>query len=326
MIRTFDNITHTSYITFRKYRVAYLPIIALFSCICEADMRPLNTVIVESACTIANEIHARALFVYADAIKSYPIPSGMLEHTDVILVTHQGSATEPSAEIKTILRLPPIPFTRMAQIKLAVVMGLSEGYVTAGDKIVCLTGIPEFGTLDCIVVLDIGKEHELLTSTNVTHIAQHIPSEVFEAVLNLAVELADQGREGKSVGTAFVVGDYEKVMQFSRQTIFNPFHGYPEDERNILNQQLRETLKEFSVLDGAFVIREDGVVMSAGRHLSAALDSTVDLPRGLGSRHVAAAGITSVTEAVAIVISESTGDVRIFKDGTIFMEIEKPTR
>jgi diadenylate cyclase len=287
-------------------------------------MRPLNTVIVESACTIANEIQARALFVYADVIKDYPIPSGMLENTDVILVTHQGSGIEPSAEIKTILQLPPIPLTRMAQIKLAVVIGLSEGYVTAGDKIVCLTGIPAFGSLDCIVVLDIGREHELLTSANVTQIAQHIPSEVFEAILNLAVELASQGREGKPVGATFVIGDYEKVMQFSRQTIFNPFHGYPEDERNILNPQLRETLKEFSVLDGAFVISDDGVVMCAGRHLSAALDSTVDLPRGLGSRHVAAAGITSVTEAVAIVISESTGDVRIFKDGAIFMEIEKP--
>ena len=286
-------------------------------------MRPLNTVIVESACTIANEIHARALFIYADVIKDYPIPSGMLEYTDVILVTHQGSTVEPSAEVKTILRLPPIPLTRMAQIKFAVIVGLSEGYVTAGDKIVCLTGIPAFGTLDCIVVLDIGKEHELLTSAHVTEIAQHIPSEVFEATLNLAVELASQGREGKPVGTTFVIGDHEKVMQFSRQTIFNPFRGYPEEERNILNAHLRETLKEFSVLDGAFIIRADGVVMCAGRHLSDALDSSVDLPRGLGSRHVAAAGITSVTEAVAIVISESTGDVRIFKDGMIFMEIEK---
>ncbi len=68
------------------------------------------------------------------------------------------------------------------------------------------------------------------------------------------------------------------------------------------------------------------MVLAAGRHLSAALDSTVDLPQGLGSRHVAAAGITSVTKAIAIAISESTGDVRIFKDGAIFMEIEKPQR
>ena len=287
-------------------------------------MLRLNKVIVESACTIANEINARALFVYADALKDYPIPSGSLRHTDVILVTHQDRGTEPSAEIKTIIRLPPIPLTRMAQIKLAVVIGLSEGYVTSGDKIVCLTGVPSMETLDCIVVLDIGKEHELLTSTHVTDIAQNIPSEVFEAMLNLALELANQGREGKPVGATFVIGDHEKVMQFSRQTIFNPFHGYPEDERNLLSPQLRETLKEFSVLDGAFVIRQDGVVMCAGRHLSAALDSTVDLPRGLGSRHVAAAGITSATEAVAIVISESTGDVRIFKDGAILTEIEKP--
>lgn len=289
-------------------------------------MRSLNTVIVESACTIANEIRARALFVYADVIQDYPIPSGMLEGTDVILVTHASSRVDPSAEISSILRLPNIPLTRMAQIKLAVVIALSEGYVKSGDKIVCLTGIPSFGSLDCIVVLDIGKERELLISTHVSQIAKNIPSEVFEAMLNLAVELASQGREGKPVGTTFVLGDHEKVLQFSRQAIFNPFHGYPEEERHLMNPQLRETLKEFAALDGAFVIRDDGIVLCAGRHLNAALASTVDLPQGLGSRHISAAGITSVTGAVAIVISESTGDVRIFKDGAIFMEIEKPGR
>lgn len=289
-------------------------------------MPPLNTVIVEAACAIANAVKARALFVYADAVKDYPLPSGMLEGTDVIWVTHVGSIATPSAEVTAILGLPPIPLTRMGQIKLAVVMGLSEGYVSVGDKIVCLTGVPDLGTLDCIVVLDIGKERELLISTQMPQITEHIPSAIFEAVLNMAVELASQGREGKPVGTIFVLGDHQKVMQFSRQTIFNPFHGYPEEERNILNPELRETMKEFSALDGAFVLREDGVVLCAGRHLSAALASTVDLPRGLGSRHVAAAGITSVTQAIAIVISESTGDVRIFKDGKIFLEIEKPSR
>ena len=187
--------------------------------------------------------------------------------------------------------------------------------------------VSEFGEADDAVILVEGEGRAALIPV-LDDLAVELSrnDEVFEAVLNLAVELANQGREGKPVGATFVIGDYEKVMQFSRQTIFNPFRGYPEDERNILNPQLCETVKEFSVLDGAFVISEDGVVMCAGRHLSAALDSTVDLPRGLGSRHVAAAGITSVTEAVAIVISESTGDVRIFKDGAIFMEIEKPAR
>ncbi len=288
-------------------------------------MRSLNTLILESACAIANEIQAKALLVYADVIQDYPIPSGMLEQTDVILVSQLDSPAEPSAEITSVLHLPTIPLTRVAQVKLALVMGLAAGHIAAGDKIVCLTGIPDFGSLDCIFVIDIGREHELLTSTYVTEIAQHIPSAVFEAILNLAVELASQGREGKPVGTTFVIGDHDNVMQYSRQTIFNPFHGYPEEERHLLNPQLRETLKEFSALDGAFVIRDDGVVISAGRHLNAALNSSVELPQGLGSRHVAAAGITSVTTAVAIVISESTGDVRIFKDGDTFMEIEKPS-
>ena len=40
-------------------------------------------------------------------------------------------------------------------------------------------------------------------------------------------------------------------------------------------------------------------------------------------RHRAAAGITSLTDALAIVISEETGGVRIFHHGKIFMEIEK---
>ncbi len=107
--------------------------------------------------------------------------------------------------------------------------------------------------------------------------------------------------------------------------IFNPFMGYPEKERNIVSPDLRDTIKEFSALDGAFVISSDGVVMAAGRHLNAATEKE-SLPMGLGSRHVAGAGITAVTDAIAFVLSESTGDVRIFKGGNVFMEIEKESK
>jgi len=78
-----------------------------------------------------------------------------------------------------------------------------------------------------------------------------------------------------------------------------------------------------SAIDGAFVIQNNGVIVTAGRHLSAALESK-DFPQGLGSRHIAAAGITSITDAVAIVISESTGTVSVFKNGNVFVRIEKP--
>ena len=108
--------------------------------------------------------------------------------------------------------------------------------------------------------------------------------------------------------------------------VINPFHGYPEEQRNILDPALRETVKEFSAIDGAFVIRGDGIIEAAGRHLNAAGD--IELPAGLGTRHMAAAGISEVSEATSFVISESTGTVSVFKDGKIFMQIGKsqPTK
>ena len=88
-------------------------------------------------------------------------------------------------------------------------------------------------------------------------------------------------------------------------------------------EELEETIKEFSAIDGAFVIKNNGVLVTAGRHLNAAPDIR-DLPSGLGSRHIAAAGITSVTKSVAFVISESSGNVSVFKNGKLFVTIEKP--
>jgi DNA integrity scanning protein DisA with diadenylate cyclase activity len=112
-------------------------------------------------------------------------------------------------------------------------------------------------------------------------------------------------------------------MQLSRQMIINPFLGYSEEQRYILNPELEETIKGFSAIDGAFIINGKGAIITAGRHLNAALDSR-DFPSGLGSRHIAAAGITNVTKAVAIVISESSGNVTVFKNGKMFVTIEKP--
>jgi len=119
-----------------------------------------------------------------------------------------------------------------------------------------------------------------------------------------------------------VMGKHEDVLKYSHPMVINPFQGYPEGERNILDPRLKETVKEFSSIDGAFVIREDGVILAAGRHLDASGD-TIEIPLGLGSRHRAAAGITSLTDALAIVVSEETGEVRIFHRGKVFMELEK---
>lgn len=58
------------------------------------------------------------------------------------------------------------------------------------------------------------------------------------------------------------------------------------------NPNLRGTIKELAQLDGAFVISEAGFVVAACRYLDASVEQ-IDLPLGLGSRHLAAASIRS---------------------------------
>jgi DNA integrity scanning protein DisA with diadenylate cyclase activity len=137
-------------------------------------------------------------------------------------------------------------------------------------------------------------------------------------VIEIAGELAEEGREGKPSGTIFVLGDYEQVQHHCQQMIINPFAGYPESDRNILDPSLKETIKELSKLDGAFVIRGNGVIVSAGTYLRTRVPPA-ELPSGLGARHTAAAAITVVSRAVAVVLSESTRRVSIFKSGERIM-------
>ena len=89
--------------------------------------------------------------------------------------------------------------------------------------------------------------------------------------------------------------------------------------RHLNDPNLRGTIKELAQLDGAFVVSATGVVIAACRYLDAAA-SPVELPLGLGSRHIAGAHISSATRAVGIVVSESAV-VRLFCHGRLIGEI-----
>ena len=95
-----------------------------------------------------------------------------------------------------------------------------------------------------------------------------------------------------------------------------------DEDRNILNPFMDETVKEFSTIDGAFIIRGDGVVIAAGS-LIQATDSEHLLPSGLGSRHAAAAAISVATQCISVVVSASTGQVTLFRRGVMLPLTEK---
>jgi len=143
--------------------------------------------------------------------------------------------------------------------------------------------------------------------------------EILESLIELAVEIAREGREGRRIGTLFTVGDEQTVLAKSRSLILDPLAGHPQSARHVSDHNLRGTIKELAQLDGAFVVSHDGFVLSACRYLDA-VASEVQLPLGLGSRHIAAANMSAVTNAVSIVVSESAV-VRLFCHGKLVGEI-----
>ncbi|MCD6223432.1 MAG: diadenylate cyclase [Deltaproteobacteria bacterium] len=228
---------------------------------------------------------------------------------------------EKLREAGNVIFVPSMDFTRINKMKLALVISLSSGLLATDEMVICLSGRKE-GPIDSLFCIDMESENEFLLSVGDVKFGADIKAEVFEKVLSVALDLAIIGREGRAIGTIFMLGDVEKVMNYSRQMIFNPFKGYTEDERNILVGDLSDVLKEYSLLDGAIVITEEGIIASAGVYLAPST-TVVDLPKGLGSRHIAAASMTASTNAVAIVVSASTGDVSIFKKGKMVMRIER---
>jgi diadenylate cyclase len=148
---------------------------------------------------------------------------------------------------------------------------------------------------------------------------RQVDAEVLKQTISLAVEIAREGREGRKIGTLFVVGDSGEVIKRSKPMILDPLHGHPDEDKQIDSPDMRETIKELAQLDGAFLVSGKGVVLSAARYIDAASDS-LDLPLGLGSRHMAGASISRQTSAVSVVVSESSM-VRMFDDGELVSEI-----
>lgn len=292
-------------------------------------MNILTRSLVRHAHAIAREAGAKVVLLHADVVEEDQDLADLIDDVDfrVLLVSRRPSFQAPAdwAEHCRIVRLPPIPMTRAGHIKIATLVAAAENLIHPGDRVLCLTGVDGSGTLDTILVLDLDSEPEMFGGDSAARLLpDDVAPAVFERVLSLAGELGLEGREGRPVGTMFILGDCDNVFAQSRQLVINPFHGYPETERNILDPRLEETIKEFSAIDGAFIVRGDGVILSAGRYLVPRDRPDEPLPQGLGARHEAAAAITAGTRAVALAVSQSTGTVSVFKSGRLIADLQKP--
>jgi DNA integrity scanning protein DisA with diadenylate cyclase activity len=244
----------------------------------------------------------------------------------VYAVSSEGLAHQLQAKKYTAVVIPPYDYTRMEKIKVAVVAAQSAGLLRDGDTVLALSGPGQDRVVDTIVKVDIGSEDpEEKLRVDQLGLPPEFSSQVVEALIHTAMEIGAEGYEGHPVGTIIVVGDSTVVMEQSRQLTLNPFQGISEAERNSLDPPIREAVKTFSALDGAFIIREDGVVLAAQRYLLS-MSRDVKLPMGLGARHSAAASMSAESKAIAITVSQTTGTVRVFREGEIVLELRQKVR
>lgn len=283
--------------------------------------RQVTKLLLSHARKIARDVGATAVLVGIENPEELKLLK-RLPRRDTFIVATSSPAIAEDAEklVSRVLRLPSIALRRDTLVRVGTLMAVTSGFISRDDTVAFLSGQNSAG-LDTITVLAINREFgKFLTASG--KISANISSTVFERVLTLATELAVQGREGKPVGSIFVIGNPEILAPFCQQLVMNPFRGYPEEERNILDPTLQETIKEFANLDGAFIIREDGVIHSAGTYLKPGTVEDIELPGGLGTRHQAGAMITAVENCVSVVLSQSTGHVMLFKKGAVVLTTE----
>jgi diadenylate cyclase len=290
----------------------------------QAQQNRINRLMFREAELVARGAGCSAVMVFGDTFIGGIEAGALHSKLKTILVTRNPiEPSEDRREFSETIQVRSFSNQRLAQLRSAILVALTRGVLGFTNRICCIGGMTGSNQFDTLVVVDIEREFQsLLTGSTADLLPTDVKPEVLERVIAVATELAVEGREGRPVGCLFVVGDTERVIALTKPLVLNPFYGYKEEDRNILNPFMDETVKEFSSIDGAFIIRGDGVVESAGS-LVQATDNDYNLPGGLGSRHAAAAAISVAANCISLVVSSSTGQVTLFRRGIMLPLTEK---
>ena len=204
----------------------------------------------------------------------------------------------------------------------ALLEAVGEEFVDAGSTVVAVYSSFDPGVIDSLSLIRLDEHLGRLTVRDLRQIDTKVPLETLKLVVDLAVEIGREGREGKPVGTLLVVGDHRKTLEHCKPMGFDPVKGYTAAERSLSDVKVREGVKEVAQMDGAFVVSSGGTVMASAQHLAPPPSTDITLSKGLGARHWAAAQVSRATDAIAVAVSSSSGTVRVFQDGDVVLRVE----
>ncbi len=274
------------------------------------------SVITKSAVEIAEKLNASAIITFSEKLPeiSTSIPVLVFSGRKLAMV-NQFSRYIDDGDRTLYEKMEDRTRSEVKDISDSSVIAFINNLLESEGLVV---GIISMKDNDSIIVYDLSTNEIMKKLKECTERAD---VRVIKAILNIALEIAMQGREGKMFGTAFIIGDSDEVMRRSHQLVLNPFEGQPVENCDIVNPESWETVKSFAQLDGVFVVTETGQIKAAGMYLDI---NAKDIPveKGLGGRHASAAAITRDTETIAITVSSSGGVIRIFKDALEIIKIE----
>lgn len=286
--------------------------------------------LLKAARQLAEELPADAVLILTETDLDWDDVFELLPADKVLVVAQDKELADKlhSYPGLSVLDIDPGPTPTQERMSLALLEAVAVEKLKPGAIVVALyngIGVEEDRPqlIDSISLIHLGEHLERLSAQDLRKLDTQVPLETLRAVVDLASEIGREGREGKPVGTMFVVGDTKKVLTMSRPLNFNPFRGYSAKERDVRDKKVREQIKDIAQLEGAIVITRDGVAEAACMYIDAPAEG-ITLSKGLGTRHWAAAAISKKTKALAVAVSQSSGSVRIFQNGQVMLQIESP--
>lgn len=232
--------------------------------------------------------------------------------------TYQELVREGFDAVRLSLRLA----NKYRQAQHSVSTALQASKVAVGDLVVCAVGHDLCrGGGDLVLVTDVEADVAQVALSEMVKLTDGIRPSVMEAALRVGIKIGEVARRGKRIGALFALGDSEKVLEDSRQMVLNPFRGHDDADRMLTNPKIHDMLIELAKLDGAFVVRGDGFIRTAAAYLATS-EIDVDVPAGLGARHIAAAATTARSHATAVVVSATDGFVRVFSGGKLVLQMD----
>jgi hypothetical protein len=275
--------------------------------------------LVKSAFSLARALGIKTLVVQADEISDRRLVEQVRADERVIWVARerkQMPVSDPAKDV--VLAMPDAALNRLSQLNLALFLTALNRHLGPEERVLGLSGVTGSQRLDTLVIAKPARDYPWLRHhTSAMAVTRHLAR-----LLEIALHLAREGREGASLGAIFVLGDRRTLAPYLRQLMLNPLQGHAQAARSIHNPEFLETVRELAAMDGAFVVNRRGVVDSAGTYLDAPVGRR-HLRPGLGARHAAALAITTVTDATAIVISASSGTVSVYDGGETALELEQ---